>query len=160
VLKATYCVFSITRCSCYNIPKFQVRCSLNRHEGVASFLAKNSRCFLIVVQSREAICRGSNYFRSDYSCITLSMWYTLRGKDFNGGCSKRRKHNTLGRLWLVVEPRGVGCFSTYSQDQFFKSSIFDEKMIGLGWETVRKLLKWLWQPNRVVILGSEPQDHP
>ena len=40
----------------------------------------------------------------------------------------------------------------FSKDQFSKSSKPNEKMLGLGWVTTSKIVKWVWQPNCIIIL--------
>ena len=40
----------------------------------------------------------------------------------------------------------------FSKDQFSNSSKPNEKMLGLGWVTASKIVKWVWQPNCIIIL--------
>ena len=56
------------------------------------------------------------------------------------------------RVWFL-HPVVVDMFPTSHQDQFSNSSKIDEKMLGGGWENYSKILKWVWQPACVVILG-------
>ena len=55
----------------------------------------------------------------------------------------------LGGLFPHLFPRAIPALSK-----------FNEKILGVGWETSSKILKWVWQPNCIIVLGMVPKILP
>ena len=70
--------------------------------------------------------------------------------------------SNIDRQWRCHRGGGTGETNppTSRQDQFSNSSKVDEMILGFGVRYLRKILKWVWQPNCVICLGRDPHNLP